>query len=307
MTDNEQFLLELKKRRLFFMLLIVLFFAACYAIQYKYYNLRRATVEFSIVSNELIDIGAYDNADPERVYFDRGGLSRVYSIIYSTELIDSLISRFDLYNHYQIDKSNPDHYEQVMGRVLANLGAKKKDYNMLSLTFSDKDGEFAALVANETINQVNIFFQKQYKDKLSQRVALFESVMYDVAVRDSQQRVNLYNTMRGIEGSINNIAPKSFDGAKLHTDITYMMQQLINNSDNQVKTYKLYRSALYALDAMNIKTVSILKKALPDRSTGFFKRIVFCAGATFLFACVIIVGFYFYNDNKRLLKLFFSK
>lgn len=303
---NEQFIIEIKKRgNLLLLFLLIIFFGFLY-LQFNYYNKFTSTCNFTIASSEMIELGTFDPNEPEKFYFDRSGTNRIFSIVYSNDILDHLIKKFDLYTHYNVDSTSALHYENVVETLMSRIAMKKIDFNLVALTATDKDPLMAAAIANEAVDQINVTFRNLYLNKLKKKIVFYENMLKDIHTQDSVQRNYLYSMLNDIRNVTNIISPNA-DQGKLNDQLRGITDQLKNNSDNISKTYQLYRSAYGALELYDLQTVQVIRKALPEQGKGIFRKVVVSVAVTFFMGCVLLLALYFYLVNKPLLKILFSK
>ncbi|MEP7197008.1 MAG: Wzz/FepE/Etk N-terminal domain-containing protein [Saprospiraceae bacterium] len=69
-------------------------------------------------------------------------------IINSTRLLDKVIKKFNLFNHYEIDSSKQFAYTDVINNLKDNLISKRNKYNSIEISIIDKDPKVAADIAN---------------------------------------------------------------------------------------------------------------------------------------------------------------
>ncbi|MFN8279453.1 MAG: Wzz/FepE/Etk N-terminal domain-containing protein [Saprospiraceae bacterium] len=87
----------------------------------------------------------------------RGGFSefgetseseQALEIINSTRLLDKIIRKYDLFNHYEIDSSEQFAYTRVLQQLRDNMTSKRNKYNSIEISIVDKDPKMAADITN---------------------------------------------------------------------------------------------------------------------------------------------------------------
>ncbi|MEY3420314.1 MAG: hypothetical protein RIR48_594 [Bacteroidota bacterium] len=159
-------LLKWKKELLRAILLIVLLSIGASLLLPNYYQ---AETTFYAASPDLarpIPIGG-DEKDV-RIYGDDKDLDRLFTISLSHDLLFHLIDSFDLYTHYDIDRSSKKAKFKVREELMENYKTIKTKYGALHMMVEDKDPEKAAAIANaarEKVEQIaqDIVKQSQYK------------------------------------------------------------------------------------------------------------------------------------------------
>jgi tyrosine-protein kinase Etk/Wzc len=159
-------LLKWKKELLRAILIIVLLSIGASLLLPNYYQ---AETTFYAASPDLarpIPIGG-DEKDV-RIYGDDKDLDRLFTISLSHDLLFHLIDSFDLYTHYDIDRSSKKAKFKVREELMENYKTIKTKYGALHMMVEDKDPEKAAAIANaarEKVEQIaqDIVKQSQYK------------------------------------------------------------------------------------------------------------------------------------------------
>ena len=171
--DNEynlsifiQQLLKWKKELLRAIFLIVILSIGASLLLPNYYQ---AETTFYAASPDLarpIPIGGEEK--DVRIYGDDKDLDRLFTISLSHDLLFHLIDSFDLYTHYDIDRSSKKAKFKVREELMENYKTIKTKYGALHMMVEDKDPEKAAAIANvarEKVEQIaqDIVKQSQYK------------------------------------------------------------------------------------------------------------------------------------------------
>ena len=85
-------------------------------------------------------------------------LNESYTIInwvYSTQLVNHLITKFDLYKHYAIDASISDSYSRCFNQITQSINVYLTPYGAVRINTKDKDRLVAADIANEILVQID--------------------------------------------------------------------------------------------------------------------------------------------------------
>ena len=108
------------------------------------------------------------NQDIISVYGDDTDIDRLLSISQSNELKDFLISKFNLYERYEIDPEDPKAPYKVQLKLSKLYQANKNKFDAIFLTVEDRDPETSAQMANSARNKINEIAQKLIKESQSQ-------------------------------------------------------------------------------------------------------------------------------------------
>ena len=147
-------------------------------------NYYKAETTFYAASPDLakpIPIG--DDEKDFGIYGDDNDLDRLFTIASSHELLTFLIDSFDLYTHYDIDKSDPKSAFKVKEELLENFTTIKTKYKALHLMVEDKNPEIAAAIANAARNKISDIAQLVVKSSQSR---LIENYAQNINIKLTQ-------------------------------------------------------------------------------------------------------------------------
>lgn len=88
----------------------------------------------------------------------------------STELVDFLVSEFDLYTHYDIDPDGKKAKFKVREKLQNRMTLKKTKYEAIELSIEDKQPEVAAKMVNAAVNKVNAIAQNLTKSTQAKQI-----------------------------------------------------------------------------------------------------------------------------------------
>src|SRR5689334_14663738 len=95
---------------------------------------------------------------PIDVLNDDRGYNRINQILYSSQMMDYLISKFDLYNHYRIEKDDEDSYLNVVRTLKEHMSVAINKTKIITVQISDRlDYDVAANMANAIGKKINEF------------------------------------------------------------------------------------------------------------------------------------------------------
>ena len=76
-------------------------------------------------------------------------LEHMMQILQSNEIINRVVEKFDLINHYHIDTSNEKYYVDLMKKYQGNVESSITKYSSIRISVLDEDPQMAADIANE--------------------------------------------------------------------------------------------------------------------------------------------------------------
>lgn len=109
-----------------------------------------ATAIFYAPANNSISKSVLDNNNLEDLmqFGDEDQTDQMLQILNSNQLKESVIKRFDLFHHYQIDKNSDYAFTRVKNKFADNADFKRTDYLAVKVTITDEDPQLAAEMAN---------------------------------------------------------------------------------------------------------------------------------------------------------------
>lgn len=138
----------------------------------NYYN---STTVFYPASPELANpelIFGYTSKVTEYFGSDRD-LDRLVEIAESNEVVDNMITRFGLYNHYDIDSTSKDGPFKVRKQFRKLYSVLKNRNDAIELSMEDTDPMMATNVANAARDKVNEIGQRLIKSSQATLLATF--------------------------------------------------------------------------------------------------------------------------------------
>jgi tyrosine-protein kinase Etk/Wzc len=167
-------------------------------------NYYQATTIFYPASPELANpelIFGYTGDVTEYFGTDRD-LDRLAEIANSNEVVDFMVTRFGLYEHYDIDSTSKRGPHKVRKRFRKLYSALKNKYDAIELSVEDTDPKLAAEMANAARGKVNELAQRMTKSSQGKLLATFEDninrkngdlKLLGDSLRTLQAHYNIYN------------------------------------------------------------------------------------------------------------------
>ncbi|MFZ4633585.1 MAG: hypothetical protein ACOYNO_05190, partial [Saprospiraceae bacterium] len=136
-------------------------------------------------------------------------LDRLAEVANSNELVDFMVYKFNLYNHYGIDSTARLGPYKVRQRFLNLYSALKNKNDALEINIEDTDPQMAAAMANVARDKVNYIAQRLNKESQVKLLAAFEDNM----TRKSAELKMLADSIRFIQSSSNVFDPGAVSGS----------------------------------------------------------------------------------------------
>lgn len=163
----------------------------------------------------------------------------------STELLDHLISKFDLSTRYGIDPSSKLRREEAMAQLLDRIEARLIDQNALLVTVRDADRDTAASMANEVFEELVRITTHRAMSGVQRAMTFWSEVAENSQQLSNKQMDRLTVLIDSISGS----------GARIklgrNAELTDALQDLVSklaNSNEDLRTagrnYEVYSNLL---------------------------------------------------------------
>ena len=157
-------------------------------------NFYKASTQFYAASPDLAKptpIGAVDNA--LRIYGSDEDIDRLLSISKSSEVMDFLISEYDLYIHYDIDPNKKNAKHNLLLKLNKLYETTKTKYDAINLSVEDEDINMSAQMANAARDKISEIAKKIIKES---QINLINSYKSNIAEKSNHLKVltdSLYN------------------------------------------------------------------------------------------------------------------
>lgn len=142
-------------------------------------NYYKATTIFYPASPELANpelIFGYTSKVTDYFGSDRD-LDRLVEISVSNEVVDYMVSKFRLYDHYDIDSTSKEGPHKVRKRFRKLYSVLKNRNDAIELSIEDTDPQLAAAMANAARDKINAIGQRLIKNSQATLLATFEDNM----------------------------------------------------------------------------------------------------------------------------------
>lgn len=116
----------------------------------------------------------------------KNDVDRMISMAYSASIIDTLISRFNLQEHYIIDTTKKLWQWKVKEEFLNRYKVKKSEYSGIEIVVIDQNRQIAADIANTALSLINSLSKALIIENKSQILK-----MYEKKKEQKEQEVNI--------------------------------------------------------------------------------------------------------------------
>lgn len=160
-------------------------------------NYYKATTIFYAASPELSNpelIFGYTSQVTQYFGSDRD-LDRIAEIANSSEVIDYMVKRFHLYDHYDIDSTTQKGKYKIRERFMGLYTAQKNKNDAIELSVEDTDPKMAADMANAARDKINEIGQRLIKNSQATLLLTFDENMN----RKKRELIQLGDSLRDLQ------------------------------------------------------------------------------------------------------------
>ena len=171
-------------------------------------------------------------------YSDETPTEQMLQILHSDDIRDSLINKFDLASHYEIDKNQNFYYTNLIKEYEKNVSISKTEYESVQIDIMDSDPVFACKMVKSMLNFYN------FKTRTLQRGKAKEVlVISQVQLNDKERQIDSIK--------------KKMDDIRVKYEIL----------DYKAQTKELYKN--YYKGGSNFQTVNIAMNNLKEKGGEF--------------------------------------
>jgi uncharacterized protein involved in exopolysaccharide biosynthesis len=134
--------------------------------------------------------------DATPLFGDESATEKVLQILRSDQIRDYLVSRYDLMNHYGIDRDTRYKYTLLAGKMAKYIVSRKTQYNSIEISVLDTDPVTAATMANDIAVQVDTVFNQIVQEAGKKALAAISNSYSEQYARVKELEDSLY--MNGV-------------------------------------------------------------------------------------------------------------
>lgn len=139
------------------------------------------------ISKALLNENAYDRSDPLE-FGEEEQAEQLIQILYSDEIRQFIIDKYDLMNHYDIKPNSKFRYTQLAKKFSDNIRFRRTEYSSVEIEVLDTDPQIAANIANDIAALLDETKNKIQREQATKALQIVESQY--LAKRDLVNRLN---------------------------------------------------------------------------------------------------------------------
>lgn len=252
---------------------------------------------FYMANESMIDPNLFSRQaiqDPLQVSVSQ---ERIIQLAYSASMMDHLIHKFKLYEHYNIDTNDIYHYEMAINKLSDNMKIDKISTDISRIEVTDRNNEIAAAIANAIVYKLDELNKKYLIDKLQSNLSFYEAYINESSKISYDQNKTLDSYMQLFMD--NNKKNKERDLPELEFSIYNAIINIREVTGKIIMAKNLYMNALNLTQSKNLPTIVIIKRAIPDFKSKRPVLLLISVLAGFLCCLAVLVISYIISSYKK--------
>jgi capsular polysaccharide biosynthesis protein len=197
------------------------------------------------ISKALLNENSFDRDDP-LAFGEEEEAEQLIQVLYSDDIRDEIIRKYDLMNHYDIDSTSKTKFTKLYKRFNDNISFRRTEYMSVEIQVLDTDPEMAAKIANDISNLLDA-----RKNTIQREQALIGLRIVEAQFTAKKAFVNQLND------SLNFFRSQGVFDYDLQTD--HLMEQFVSASAG--KSDAEARLEIYRAADKNEKDTSIVNNS----------------------------------------------
>lgn len=107
------------------------------------------------ISKALLNENSFDRDDP-LAFGEEEEAEQLIQVLYSDDIRDEIIRKYDLMNHYDIDSTSKTKYTKLYKKFSDNISFRRTEYMSVEIKVLDTDPIMAANIANDIANLLDV-------------------------------------------------------------------------------------------------------------------------------------------------------
>ncbi len=304
---TEQMIIEIKKRKTFFFISVILVFAGSFVSQYRLLQTFKSTAKIIVNETDVTDRNGPTQFVDDFINSTAPSVNRLFKFAYSSEMVNHLIKKFNLYTYYQIDPSQTFAYEKLVTLLCGRINLRKSEQNIIEITVTDKDRFQAASMANEIAQMLSTINEAYLKKQLKRKIVLYEGI-YSSFKNDLDQHENkMLKILDNYKSLMTSLEENKMNVENVKHEFTDLINGLKNKTEELIKIKQRYVIMLETVNKEHLETITIINIALPDYRSNTFYILIMSVMIALITGCIMVVLLNVYLTHKKYIELIFKK
>ncbi len=248
------------------------------AVSFYFYHTQTyytSRITFLVNSSNVAEVLWDRNSDgPVDVINDDRGFNRITQIMYSSQMMDYLISKFDLYTHYKIPRDSDYSYLNVINTLKSRMSVTMDNSKIITVQITDRlDYNVASNMANAIGKKINDINRQITVENLSRKTDIFESLSKDLRTSSSREFAQIDSLLKNIQLIVKTSVHDNSYSELVRMSLSNLQSKSEDYYKDILESYKYRLYSMYSLQEKNLPTISVLEKALPDMESKYSDNI----------------------------------
>lgn len=283
--------LVLKKQK---WILAITAFSFCLSI-YIYYlinNESKASVAI-LIPTPAVGANDYGASDAERFAFSQQmnvNSIRLFELINSDNMIEHINTKFNLYDHYNINKYDNYSWNRLKQKFQSNATFTRESDEKALVIFTDPDAVYAADIANEIVIKLIALNRDFVLSAIKQRGELYQNMISGI-------NSDITGELSKMQGVISDFKAQSNLNERSIEQLNFKVDMITNEfgklTTELVRIKQYYAWSQVAIENNLQNNLVILNKAIPDKKQFYFLEMI-SVGIVSVFVVVSGICFMLY-------------
>lgn len=254
-------------RHILLFLLVMISFMLLFRYFYSLTNYYRSEVTVSFSGFEIPEYDDSQNSSVPVFAQMKEGLNRLYTMVYSKEMFDYLIGRFDLYTHFGLDKTNSKNYSLLRKILKSNISVFQNSNKILIIQVSDPtSGKMSADIANAIVEKSNEMNKNYITHKIENRIQIYTKLHNEIKTQTESDIRELKPQIDYLNETLSKYTDKSGRLDQPMNALNRSSEKIEDDIQKLADLNKINNWSLSVMDDDAISNVQVLQDALPGEA-----------------------------------------
>ncbi len=274
------------------------------AIVYYYYNPLQYKSTVSFMVDDDLERRNDQNLNDQSIYLAENAPNavRLGQMIKSTEMLDYLIEKFNLYEHYNVSKQDPMRHEIVSEMLKSKINYSNSRNSGMSITMYGSDRELVAEIMNEMYVKLEEMINEYTVSNLKRKIKIYDEVLNNSESNLSRKSQDLKNLLMEFKNSVNETKKQKHNDLLYNIDmkLSFLSSQLSSINEDLLKTVKNYEISIANTNKENLPNIKLINVALKDTCLPLGIGLAYKLILSALLSCATGIIIVILNQQKKI-------
>jgi capsular polysaccharide biosynthesis protein len=267
-----RFLKYLRKHIALVVLSTAAFSLAAYYVVKRTFSYE-SSVHFIVNNLPMPDITGDERSIGTNLELQRGNSPLIF---YSTEVIEKLMEKYDLFSVYSVNPNQPHSQQKLIKKIRSSIDVKFERVNGYYLTVSGHDREMSALIANGVMEETDALIRKLMEDEFARKIAMMNNLIIRSHENAGDSNATLTQNIRSLEQLVKVLdlqKAKSSEQKDLETRMYNVLALLQQNLESMTRARDYYEIVMKNYMSDGFRFFYVISKATPDYRNYFISNV----------------------------------